>query len=451
MNRRILVVTYHFPPSTVAASFRPLRLAKYLPELGYDVWVLAASMGSFPAGRIDCELSNEVPTSVRVRRVPNLNPLLWYEARSASGGSSARKASAEASGTPGVGNAPIRKSQISNLKSLLAELAKFPDIDAPWAAVSFLPALYLVLRNRIDVIYTSGPPFGAHLLGLALKKLTGRPWIAQYGNPWTANPSISWKHARFKRGCDRLDRAIAGSADAILVLDEILADCIRDLGRSDGIHIHPNGFDPEHFAQVDPPAGKFAITYAGSLYNMHDPRVIYDALALIDRDDPAARADMRIVFAGPPESDPLRVGAPPDIAFTGPLPHSQLARALGDSHLLLDFLTASSEKKFTVSCKLYEYMAAHRPMLAVTPDGPMADEVRRLKLGRVASCDDPAAVARAIMAFYSEYKAGELYLPDSPRIEDYSAPNLVREFARIVEDVCSGDVRQRPGALGGVR
>ena len=258
-------------------------------------------------------------------------------------------------------------------------------------------------------------------------------------------------HAGFKRGCDRLDRAIVHSADAILVLDDVLADCIRDLGRSEGVHVHPNGFDPAHFTSTRLPSGKFTITYAGSLYNMHDPRVIYDALALIERDDPKARADMRIVFAGPPESDPLREGAPPDIEFTGPLPHSQLAKTLGESHLLLDFLSASSEQKFTVSCKLYEYMAARRPVLAVTPEGPMADEVRRLDLGRVAPCDDAAVVARTIMAFYSEYKAGRLRMPDSPDIDDYSAPSLVREFARIVDGVCSDGTRERPGTLGGVK
>ena len=183
--------------------------------------------------------------------------------------------------------------------------------------------------------------------------------------------------------------------------------------------------------------GPLTITYAGSLYNMHDPKVIYEALAVIERGNPAARADMRVVFAGPPESDPMRTGAPNDLVFTGPLRHAALAKVLGESHVLLDFLTASAEQKFTVSCKLYEYMAARRPVLAVTPEGPMAREVRRLKLGRVTGCDDPAEVAGAIMAFYAEYKAGKLDMPDSPLIDDYSAPRLVEEFSRIVDGVCS--------------
>ena len=424
----------------MAASFRPLRLAKYLPELDYRVWVVAATAGSYPPGRTDSELATEIPPYVRVTRIPNLNPLLAYERRQAS----ARKMSAEASG-PQIQNP---KSKIQNAKCLLAELAKFPDIDAPWAAASLLPALCLVLRHRIDVIYSSAPPFGAHLLGLALARITGRPWIAHYGNPWTANPSISWRCAAFRRGCERLDRMVVRRADAILVLDEILADCIRDLGRQDRVYVHPNGFDPAHFAPTDMPSGKFTITYAGSLYNMHDPRVIYDALSLIERDHPSARADMRIVFAGPPETDPLREGAPADIEFVGPLGHSALARQLNDSHVLLEFLTASAEQKFTVPCKLYEYMAARRPILAVTPEGPLANEVRRLNLGRVAPCDDPAAVARAILDLHSAYKAGTLRAPNNPAIEAYSAPNQAREFARVVEEVCRGADREPVGVCG---
>jgi glycosyltransferase involved in cell wall biosynthesis len=423
----------------VAASFRPLRLAKYLPELDYRVWVISATAGSYPSGRVDSQLAKEIPPSVRVTRIPNLNPLLAYERHMQS-----------APAAPEHSRRPTANTQYSilNIKSRLAELAKFPDIDAPWAAASLLPALYLVLRNRIDVIYSSAPPFGAHLLGLALARITGRPWIAHYGNPWTANPSIHWKCAAFGRGCERLDRAIVRRADAILVLDEILADCIRDLGRQEGVHVHPNGFDPAHFAPTDMPSGKFTITYAGSLYNMHDPRVIYDALSLIERNSPSARADMRIVFAGPPESDPLREGAPADVEFPGPLGHSALACRLNDSHVLLEFLTASAEQKFTVPCKLYEYMAARRPILAVTPEGPLAQEVRRLNLGRVVSCDDPAAVARAILDFHSAYKAGTLRAPNNPAIEAYLAPNQARDFARVVEEVCRGADREPVGVRG---
>jgi len=447
VTRRILLVTHHFPPSTVAASFRPLRLAKYLPELGYKVWVVSATRGSYPRGRTDSKLTNEIPTSAHVTRIPNLNPLLWYERRA-----SARKASAEASATAArrrhSEHGEESRGSLAALRMTMAELAKFPDIDAPWAAASLVPALYLVLRNRIDVIYSSAPPFGAHLLGLALKKITGRPWIAHYGNPWTANPSISWNRAVFRRGCESLDRAIVRRADAVLVLDEILADCIRDLGRSERVYVHPNGFDPAHFSPTDMPSGKFTTTYAGSLYNMHDPSVIYDALSLIERDDPAARADMRVVFAGPPQDDPLRAGAPRDIEFPGPLGHAELARQLNDSHLLLEFLTASAGQKFTVPCKLYEYMAARRPILAVTPEGPLSDEVRRLDLGKVASCDDPAAVARAMMEFYSAYKAGRLRAPNNAGIDGYSAPNQAREFARVVEEVCSGQSREPVGVCG---
>lgn len=436
MTRRILMVTYHFPPSTVAASFRPLRFAKYLPELGYEVWVVCATAGSYPEGRVDPKLAAEVPTSVRITRIPNLNPLLWYERRSSAPSKRNREG----------GDKPPRL--LASLKTTLAELAKFPDVDAPWAAASLIPALYIVIRNRIDVIYSSAPPFGAHLLGMALKRLTGRSWIAHYGNPWTANPAVRWNSTRLKRGCEQLDRAMLRRADAVLVLDDVLADCVADLGRSDRVYVHPNGFDPAHFAPTGMPAGTFTITYAGSLYKMHDPRVIYDALSLIDRDNAAARADMRIVFAGPRTDDPLRDGAPADIEFTGPLAHSQIVRLLNDSHLLLEFLTASADERFTIPCKLYEYMAARRPVLAVTPEGPLAQEVRKLGLGKVAPCDDPAAVARAILDFYSAYKAGKLRAPNRPATERYSAPNQARELARVVEEVCGAVAREPSRAVG---
>ncbi len=434
-EHRILIVTHHFPPSTVAATFRPLRLAKYLPKMGYRVWVLTTTSGLYSDnGRSDPELMDEVPPEVRILRIPCVNPVLWYRSRCNDSGAAARSSVALPE--------DVTRSAKPTLRSTLAELGVFPDIDASWAIASLLPALYLVLRNRIDVIYTNGPPFGSHLLGLMLKRITRRTWLAQYGNPWTANPSIFWRSRFLRRQCERLDREIVRRADRILVLDDLLAECIADLGRTDGVHIHPNGYDPDHFAPTNPPAGKFTITYAGSLYNVHNPQVIYDALAIVEKRSPAARADIRFVFAGPPKSDPMRCGAPPDLEFTGPLRHSEVIRKLQDSHVLLDFLTAPSDAKFTVSCKLYEYMAARRPILAVTPEGPMAREVRRLELGKVTPCDDPAAVADAILDLYSLHQLGRLNVARNPAVEAYSAPNLVKEFVSIVDDVLGSGVER---------
>lgn len=444
-RRRILIVTHHFPPSTVAATFRPLRLAKYLPRMGYGVWVLTTTSGVYSdKGRMDTGLLEEVPPEVRVTRLPSVNPVLWYQSRQ-------ERARPPSPSNLRTGANVTNGKPKSSIRSLIAELSVFPDIDAQWAVASLLPALYMVIRNRIDLIYTNGPPFGSHLLGLMLKKLTRRAWIAQYGNPWTANPSIFWKSDYLRRQCERLDREIVRRADSVLVLDDVLAGCIADLGRTEGVHVHPNGFDPEHFGRSGIPAGKFTITYAGSLYNVHNPQIIYDALALVERRDPTARADMRVVFAGPPESDPMRTGAPPDLVFTGPLRHSEVVERMQESHLLLDFLTAPSDVKFTVSCKLYEYMAARRPILTVTPEGPMASEVRRLNLGKVTPCDDPSAVADAILSFYRDYKAGSLREPDDPAIEDYSAPRLVRTFAEIVEEVCAKSSASRACAIGRAR
>jgi len=412
----------------VAATFRPLRLAKYLPDLGHKVWVITATPGSYSNGRTDRDLLEEIPSSVRVLRISNPNLLRFYERH--------RPAAQPHSGDVSESQVATQKRNAPHLRTFLAELAKFPDVDAAWAFGSILPALYLIYRHRIDLVCSSGPTFGAHVLGLYLKKLTSRPWIALYGNPWTSNPSISWDFPIFKRLCERLDLGVVRRADAITAIDNILVDCVRNLGREDHVYLHPNGFDPAHFAPTPPPMGKFTVTYTGSLYDMHDPTVIYQALAILEHDYPDIRTDMRIIFAGPSVSDPFRHGAPSDIEFTGPLPHAALVDKMNESHLLLDFLTASSEQKFSVSCKLYEYMAAKRPMLAVTPEGLLANEVRRLGLGKVVPCDNPAPIAAAILDFYHKYKAGTLHAPDNPAIDHYSAPNLVREFMEIAENAC---------------
>lgn len=427
---RILMITYHFPPSTVAAAFRPLRHAKYLPELGHELWVLTASPSAYESGRVDEELVKEAPESVRVIRVPNPNPIHAYERRRP-GKTNVRSKGRRLAPAGSAGAGGKRR-----LRTFFAELAKFPDSDGAWVALSLFPALYTVLVNRIDLIYSSGPPFGAHVLGLLLKKITGRKWIAQYGNPWTANPSITWDFPVFGRIANRLDLSIVRSADAVAVIDSILAECMRELGRSEHLYVCPNGYDPAHFSPTPLPGGKFTITYAGSLYNMHDPSVIYEALNILERKRPGVRADLKLIFAGTSASHEMARNAPRDIEFTGPLPHAKMIERLNASHVLLDFLTAASGVKFSTSCKIYEYMAARRPILAVAPEGPLADAVSGLNLGKVIPADDPVAVAEAIADFHSAYVRGELEMPDNPAITAYSAPEQARALIDIADSIC---------------
>lgn len=425
-RHRILVIAHHFPPSTVAATFRPLRFVRYLPELGHDVWVLTVSAKSYRDDRIDWGLMEDIPSCVNVKRIPNPNPLRAYEKRKCK-----QNAGSIESSSGGHSNSGSRR-----LRTFLAELAKFPDQDGAWIALSLLPALRLIERNKIDLIISSAPPFGAHILALLLKKLTGRPWVAQFGNPWTGNPSISWNYGIFDKCARWFDRKIAMNADVIFGIDEILIDCIRSLGRIHNIYLQPNGYDPAHYSPTDLPCGKFTVTYTGSLYNMHDPKVIYEALNIIQCERPDIRNDMKIVFAGPSAGHEMGRGAPVDLEFTGPLPHARIIAAMNASHLLLDFLTANESMRFSTSCKIYEYMAAKRPILAAAPDGMLAVHIRELNLGKVVSPDSAAEIANALIGFYESYKQGTLRIPDNPRIEQYSAPVQAREFMRVVDAVC---------------
>lgn len=404
---RLLLIAYHFPPSAAAGSHRSARFSRLLPGLGWSVDVLTVHVGKGVAAPAD-------PPGVRTHRTRSFRAIDWMlslRRPSVARGdldpagprrmSEARDVAKQTTPSPG----PWQR-----FKDTLTLLARFPDPEAGWIPFGFARGLSLVLRHRPDALYTSGPPHSSHLLGWFLKRLSGRPWIADFRDPWSSKPwTEAWERREWRaRGLRRLEAMVVRSADRVILNTEAMREDFA--GRYPGIESSrfrciPNGYDPAEFDDLAPVprhGGPFRLTHAGSLYRRRSPLVLLDAIRTLFDSGAVREGDLELELIGPIGIDGIslpRAVAERRLASTVRhvpfLPHREALRAL----FLADALViVQPDTQTQVPGKLYEYLFVGKPVVALAHAGATADLVQGGGLGWVADPDSVAEVAAAILA-----------------------------------------------------
>jgi glycosyltransferase involved in cell wall biosynthesis len=405
---RLLVIAFFFPPAGGGGVQRTLKFCKFLPEQGVDVHVLAPSDSKWL--NTDRPLLDAVPAATRVHRAPFLGP----------------RASLLGERLEGVHG--WRRAAVTARHAYTRLL--IPDKAAPWSATAVPAAVRIVRRERIDVILTTSPPHSAHLIGAAVAAATGRPWVADFRDSWLANPHRRYENpgVRAKRGVERrMATTVARRADALVAVTDAIAAELEQLGpRSGTPTVIANGVDFDDFDRLDYARhDRFTLVHAGSFFGHRTPRPLLTAVhdLLGRRPDLAGRIQVRFV-GDLRESD--RVWARTlDIADawqeTGFLPYQRsVAEQRGADALALLIPHAGGRGDSVLSGKVFEYLAARRPILAaVPPDGIAADLIRRMGAGTIVDPEDVAGMAaeleRLVDAWATESGLPDLELPPSER------------------------------------
>jgi glycosyltransferase involved in cell wall biosynthesis len=409
--RSILLVTQYAPPSPLVAARRAAGMTKYLGRMGHSVTVLTSVISGAGA----------IPGAERVIRTRDLlaSPLNWRRAHFES--------------LKGKGEATYAAA--SPIEPWIV-----PDLSVVgWIPFALPRALGLARRNHFDCVVTSSPPESAHLVGLALKRLRGLPWIADFRDAWTfeRRPSLERPLAA-EEALDRaLERAVARGADTVVgVTEPIAQDLARRFGtRAVGI---TNGFDPEEGADpedaaLDLPEGKHLLVHTGRMaVGNRSPRHVLDALLELARSSPETASALELVFAGPLTEEERGLIQRPELAgrarWVGALDRKRVLGLQRRADSLLLFTEA--DRKGHVPAKLYEYFAAGKPILVLGDDVEAARMVREAGAGIAIVADDPSAIAGALR----ELLEGSVKHRFDPHgIERYAYPRLAASLGMEIE------------------
>jgi glycosyltransferase involved in cell wall biosynthesis len=383
---KVLLVTLYFPPSGGGGVQRPLKFATHLPALGIETHVLAPDDPKWVHRDDDLVL----PTQAWVHRVRYIGP-------------KGRLPAEELHGLEGLARAG-RKAALTFRRVLI------PDENVSWNVTAAPAAIRIARREDIDVVVTTSPPTSVHLVGAAVKRATGAKWIADLRDSIVANPHrrVESRLVRAKEATgERVAGLVARYADAVTAVTDPIGDELRSLGAK-RVQTIANGCDFEDFAGLSYERGtRFRLTHTGSFFGRRSPRAILEALAGTD-------ADIVARFVGDFRSSDRewaeRLGLGNRLELHPYLPRRRVLELQRDSEALLLLIPESGGRgRAVLSAKVFEYLAAERPILAaVPPDGAAAELLRETGAGVIVAPDDVDSLREALVRLEGDWQAGGL-------------------------------------------
>jgi glycosyltransferase involved in cell wall biosynthesis len=400
---KVLLVSLYFPPAGGGGVQRTLKTATHLPALGIETHVLAPDDPKWV--HRDDEL--EPPTQAWVHRARYLGPR-------------GRRPADELHGTSGLERLGVQA-------RLFGRRLLVPDENVPWNLTAIPAAIRIARQEGIDVVLTTSPPSSVHFVGAAVKRATGARWVADLRDSLVAHP-----HRRAERRLVRIkeqgERGVAALvaryADAVVAAAEAIADEARTLEPRGPVVTIPNGSDFDDFAGLEHhPSPRFRITHSGSFFGRRDPRPFLTALA-------DSKLDVVARFVGdfrPADREWAEgLGLGDRLELIPYVPRRRSLELQRDSEALLLLIPeAGGRGRGVLSGKVFEYLAAERPVLAVVPpDGAAAELVRETGAGVIASPDDVPAIRAALEGLHARWRAGDL---DGTPLDAQTRRRLARE------------------------
>jgi glycosyltransferase involved in cell wall biosynthesis len=384
---KALVVSFYFPPAGGGGVQRPLKLAQYLPALGIETHVLAPDDSRW----VHRDPDLRVPTQAWVHRVRYVGP----------GG---RRPAEELYGKEGL-------ARLATQARLLGRRAAVPDEGVTWNMTAVPAAIRIAREHRIDAVLTTSPPGSVHLVGAAVQKATGARWVADMRDSPFAHPHRRAESAAVRakeRAQEALARFVVRRADAVSCVSEAIAAEVRALGPRGRVVTIPNGCDFDDFAGLEyTPGSRLRVTHTGSFFGKRDPRPALQALH-----DSGVDAVMRFVgdFRSTDRAWAEQLGLGDRLELIPYAPRATSLALQRDSEALLLLIPdAGGRGRGVLSGKVFEYLAAGRPLLAaVPPEGAAADLIREVDAGVVVAPDDVEGIARALGELAARFADGGL-------------------------------------------
>lgn len=438
---KVLFISYHFPPHGTPGALRIVRFAKHLQPLGWIPYVLTVKYSSFPY--IDYQLLRDLPNEIRVFRTfsfeffdginvtfPRNNIDFWDRRGIA------------------LPKRIFRK---------LLQTIEIPDDKLDWVPFAFLKALQIIRDQKIDLIFTTGSPFSTHIVGLFLKKVTNIPWVADFRDPWTLNPYKEYRWKTRKRLEEVLEKKVLSSADLNICITELQKRLFLEKYTnidSKKFQTVSNGFDPDEFKAapkrskpVQP--GKFKITYTGTFYTRRTPKYFLLALKKLFDKNESLRACIKVTFVGELGFDATEnkhnfdhireLGLENEVILPGLVSHRESLRYILDSDLLLLIGGDMEQDGIFAPIKLFEYMAAGKPILALVEPGVVSEIVEKARIGRWVPGRDTNKIVETLEEIIGLLQQGNLQLERNWNyIEQFNCSNLTKqlaeEFKKLIKD-----------------
>lgn len=422
--KKILIITYYWPPAGGPGVQRWLKFSKYLPEFGYDPIVITVNPEKAEYPIKDHTLEQDVRADQIVYRT-NCSGLYEYY-----------KQLTNAQSAPYSGFANEGK---PNLKQKIARFIRgnffLPDARKGWNRHAYRQAVEIIRTQKIDAIITTGPPMSTHLVGQKLKKQFGLHWIADFRDPWT---DIYYYNKMYPtplaKAIDRkYERNVLLQADQVITVSDYIRQQLKAKSpaiKPDKIKVIANGFDAEDFEQTVPKEPIFTITYTGTMASDYTIDSFIHSVKKLP-----AEQNFRLRFIGkiaPEISNKLTEQLGKHVEFHPFVPHAEAIRYMQSSSLLLLIIPNIEGSKGNLTGKLFEYIGSGTSILCLGPtDGNAAAIIRECEAGETFEYDDQNGIHAYLHARLRDFTP-QLPGTDNAAIHRYSRKALTRLLAQTL-------------------
>jgi glycosyl transferase family 1 len=422
--QKVLIITYYWPPAGGPGVQRWLKFVKYLPDFEITPVLYIPENPNYPI--IDQSFVNEVPKGITIYKHHIREP--YGLARMFS----RKKARRISSGIIQTEN----QSLIEKVMLWIRGNFFIPDARKNWVKPSVKYVSGILEKENIDTIITTGPPHSVHLIGYHLKQQIGIQWIADFRDPWT---SIGY-HTKLKltiksqQKHKRLEHLVLNTADKIVVTSKTTKKEFQGI-TDKSISVITNGYDSDHkgSASLD---SKFTISHIGSLLSGRNPENLWKVLAELVQDNKQFARNFKLQLAGVVSDDVLHSihasGLKDNMELIGYVSHKEALKIQQESQVLLLIEINSKETTGILPGKLYEYMAARRPILALGPSNWDANAIiAETKSGAFFDYFSETHLKNVILEWFDAFQDNGLNL-DSTGLEKYSRRELTGELSKLL-------------------
>lgn len=424
--KKVLIITYYFPPAGGAGVQRWLKFVKYLPQYGCEPLVLTVdgNYASYP--QKDASLAADIPSGLKVVRTKTREILSTYK---------------KLSPQKQIPYGGFANEQDPDLFQKIARFIRgnffLPDPRKAWNRFALPEAVSLIESENIGTVITTGPPHSTHLVGLKLKKLyPSLKWIADLRDPWTDiyYNDVLYQGRLAKRMNLAMERKVLNSADVLVTVSEgVKRNFCSHAPVGHKFHVIPNGYDAPDFADVPVDAGRvnprMVISYIGTLSPLYDSSTFTNALKLLPAET-ASKILIRIIGSVNADVAASFSETSVQVEYLPYQPHGQAIRYMVSSDLLLLLLPVKNSDG-VLTGKFFEYLASRRPILLIQPkESEVGKMILHLEAGAVFDSGNADGLAKYLAACTENRPS--VAVDDLDR---FSREHLAGEMAKLIQGI----------------
>ncbi len=422
---KVLIISYYWPPAGGSGVQRWLKFVKYLHDFDVEPVVYTVDNPSYAV--LDPILQSEVPKNIEILKRPIWEPnhLLGFLKNKQ------QKTSAGFLNP----NPSFFEKQLQYIRANYF----IPDARKYWVKPSVKYLSEYLKKNKVDVVITTGPPHSLHLIGMELKKIFPIKWISDFRDPWT---DIDYFHQlplteRSIQKHKELEQKVLQQSDAVLVIGETMKENYKKFNKN--IHIISNGFDGEIAGSDTKLDEKFTITHVGMMNADRNPIVLWEALSELMLENTELSKDLEIKLIGEVAAEVKKAitdnRLEKNIKYIQYVSHEKVMNYQRSAQVLLLAVNNVPSAKGIVTGKIFEYLQANRPILAIGPvDGDLAEIIKKTNSGTVVGFHDKVETKKSILSWYKKFKTGDLK-NNTIDIDQYHRKELTRQLSDVIKSI----------------